>query len=121
MMICLGELLYGSSLTLLTAASSHAGSPALCLDKPIMGKAQYDGDQVYTHMYNHVHDAALLQIILKEQAGAGGMRVLKDAPAPGAGTAHLIAKLVSYLQAMMDKDTESAYTELAYGVNSDSD
>jgi hypothetical protein len=48
------------------------------------------------------------------------MRVLKDAPAPGAGTTHLVGKLVSYLQAMMDRDTDSAYTEMAYGVNFDS-
>jgi hypothetical protein len=49
MTICLGELLHGSSLTLLTVVSSCAGSPALCLDRPIVGKAQRDGDQVYTH------------------------------------------------------------------------
>jgi hypothetical protein len=65
------------------------------------------------YMYNHVYNAALLQIILKELAGADGVRVLKDAPAPGAGTAHLVTELVSYLQAMMDGDTSSAYTELA--------
>jgi hypothetical protein len=47
-----GELLYGSSLTLFTAASSCAGSLALCLDRPIMGKAQHYGDQVYTHTPN---------------------------------------------------------------------
>jgi hypothetical protein len=73
------------------------------------------------YTYNHVHNAALLQIILKELAGADGMWVLKDAPAPGTGTAHSVAKLVSYLQAMMGEDTGSAYTELAYGLNSNSD
>jgi hypothetical protein len=69
MTICLGELLYGSSSTLLTAASSHAGSPALCLDRPIVGKAQCNGDQVYTHTHTHTHmqarnAARLLFIVL---------------------------------------------------------
>ncbi len=72
------------------------------------------------YTYNHMHNSTLLQFILKELAGADGVRVLKDAPAPGTGTAHLVAKSVSYLQAMMDEDTNSAYTELAYGVSSDS-
>ncbi len=43
------------------------------------------------YTYNHVHDTASLQIILKELAGADGVRVLKDAPAPGTGTAHSVA------------------------------
>jgi hypothetical protein len=43
------------------------------------------------YTYNHVHDATLLQFILKELAGANGVRVLKDALAPGTGTAHLVA------------------------------
>jgi hypothetical protein len=37
------------------------------------------------------------------------------------GTMHLVAESVFYLQAMMGEDTDSAYTELAYGVSSDSD
>jgi hypothetical protein len=45
----LGGLLYGYSSTLLTAASRCAGSPALCLDKLIVGKAQRTGDRVCTH------------------------------------------------------------------------
>jgi hypothetical protein len=72
------------------------------------------------YTYNHMHDATLLQFILKELVGADGIRVLKDAPAPGTGTAHLVSKSVSYLQAMMGEDTNSAYTKLAYGVSSDS-
>ena len=48
------------------------------------------------YTYNHVHDATLLQFILKELAGADGVRVLKDAPA-GTGAAHLVAESVSYL------------------------
>ncbi len=73
------------------------------------------------YTYNHVHNTALLQFILKELAGADGVRVLKDALALGSGTAHSVVKLVSYLQAMMGEDTNSLYTKLAYGVNSDSE
>ncbi len=40
------------------------------------------------YTYNHIHDATSLQGILKELAGADGVRKLKDAPAPGIGTAH---------------------------------
>jgi hypothetical protein len=72
------------------------------------------------YTYNHVHDAALLQIILKELAGADGVQILKEAPALGTGTAHLVAKSVSYLQVMMNGDTNSAFTESAYGVSSNS-
>jgi hypothetical protein len=53
------------------------------------------------YRYNQVHNATLLQIIPKELVGAGGVRVLKDAPAPSTGTTHLVTELVSYLQAMM--------------------
>jgi hypothetical protein len=49
------------------------------------------------YTYNHVHNTASLQIILKELVGADGVRVLKDAPAPSTGTAHLVANSVSYL------------------------
>ncbi len=63
----------------------------------------------------------MLHFILKELAGADSVRVLKDAPALGTGTAHLVAESVSYLQAMMGEDTNSAYTKLVYGVSSDSD
>ncbi len=69
------------------------------------------------YTYNHVHNATLLQFILKELAGAAGVRVLKDAPTPGTGTAHLVAESVSYLQAMMGEDTNSLYTKSAYGVS----
>jgi hypothetical protein len=72
------------------------------------------------YMYNHVHDTTLLQFILKDLAGANGVRILKDSPAPGTGTVHSVAKSVSYLQAMMGKDTNSAHTKLAYGVSSNS-
>jgi hypothetical protein len=63
------------------------------------------------YTYNHVHDMTLLLIILKELAGIDGLRVLKNAQAPGTGTAHSVAELVSYLQAMMGEDTDSAYTK----------
>jgi hypothetical protein len=68
------------------------------------------------YTYNHVHDAASLHIILKELAGTNGMRVLEDAPALSAGTTHLVAVSVSYLQVMMNKDTNSAYTIHQIGV-----
>ncbi len=58
---------------------------------------------------------------ITELAGVDGMRVLKDTSAPGAGTTHLVAKLVSYPQAMMGGDTNSEYTKLAYSLNSNSD
>jgi hypothetical protein len=73
------------------------------------------------YTYNHVHNVTLLQFILKVLAGAGGIRVLKDTLAPGTGTMHLVAKSVSYLQAMMGEDTNSRYTKLAYGISSNSD
>ncbi len=72
------------------------------------------------YTYNHVHHAPSLQDILKELAGADGVRKLKDTPAPGTGTAHSVADSVSYLQAMMDADTDTDYSKLAYAVTSDS-
>ncbi len=65
------------------------------------------------YTYNHVHDAASLQTILMELAGANGVRVLKDAPAPSAGMACSVADLVSFLHSIMDGgDTNSEYTKL---------
>ncbi len=72
------------------------------------------------YTYNHMHDATLLQFILKELVGANSVRVLKDASAPGTGTAHSVAESVSYLQAMIGEDANSTYTKLAYCVTSDS-
>jgi hypothetical protein len=71
------------------------------------------------YTYNHVHDATSLQDIMKELAGADGVRKLKDAPAPGTGTAHSVADSVSYLQAM-DTDTDTDYSESAYAATSNS-
>jgi hypothetical protein len=49
------------------------------------------------------------------------MRVLKDAPAPSTGTVHSVADSVSFLYSMMDSDdSNSEYTELAYGATSNS-
>jgi hypothetical protein len=73
------------------------------------------------YMYNHVHDATLLQDIMKELAGADGVRKLKEVPAPGTGTAHSVANSVSYLSAMMDADTDTDYSESAYAATSDSE
>jgi hypothetical protein len=67
------------------------------------------------YTYNHVHDAMLLQVILMELVEADGVRILKDTPAPSTGAAHSVTDSVSYLQAVMDGDTSSKYTELAYG------
>jgi hypothetical protein len=72
------------------------------------------------YTYNHVHDATLLQTILTELAGADGVRALKDAPAPNAGTVHSVANSVSFLNSMMNIDSKSDYTESAYGASSDS-
>jgi hypothetical protein len=72
------------------------------------------------YTYNHVHDATSLQTILTELAGADGVRALKDAPAPSTGTVHSVANSVSFLNAMMHTDSDSEYTESAYGASSDS-
>jgi hypothetical protein len=59
---------------------------------------------------------------LTELAGADGVRVLKDAPAPSAGTAHSVADLVSFLYSMMDGDDSNlVYTKSAHGATSNSD
>ncbi len=73
------------------------------------------------YTYNHVHDATLLQDIMKELAGADRVRELKDAPATGTGTAHSVADLVSYLSAMLDADTNTDYLESAYAGTSNSE
>jgi hypothetical protein len=73
------------------------------------------------YTYNHVHNATSLQDIMKDLAGVDGVRELKDAPAPGTGTAHSVADLVSYLSAMMDADTDMDYSESAYAATSDSE
>ena len=71
--------------------------------------------------YNHVHDATLLQTILTELVGADGVRALKDAPAPNAGTAHAVANSVTFLNSMMlNSNTNSEYTKSAYRASSDS-
>jgi hypothetical protein len=73
------------------------------------------------YAYNHVHNAMLLQTILTELLGAHGVRALRDAPAPNAGTAHSVANSVSFLNSMMlNSDTNSEYTKSAYGASSDS-
>jgi hypothetical protein len=67
------------------------------------------------YTYNHVHNAMSLQTILTGLAGVDGVRVLKDAPAPSAGTAHSVANSVSFLHSMMDgDDSNMEYTKSAY-------
>ncbi len=73
------------------------------------------------YTYNHVHDATLLQDIMKELAGVDWVRELKDTPAPGTGTAHSVADLVSYLSSMMDANTDMDYSESAYAATSNSE
>jgi hypothetical protein len=73
------------------------------------------------YMYNHVHDATLLQDIMKDLAGADRVHKLRDASAPGTGTAHSVANLVSYLQAMMNADMGTDYLESANAATSNSD
>jgi hypothetical protein len=72
------------------------------------------------YTYNHVHDATSLQTILTELAGADGVRALKNAPAPNAGTAHSVANSVTFLNSLMNIDSSSDYTGSAYGAISDS-
>jgi hypothetical protein len=72
------------------------------------------------YTYNHVHDATLLQTILTELVGANRVRALKDAPASNAGTAHSVANSVSFLNATININSKSDYTESAYGASSDS-
>ncbi len=46
-----------------------------------------------------------------ELAEADGVRALRDAPAPYAGTAHSVANSVSFLNSMMlNSNTDSEYT-----------
>jgi hypothetical protein len=73
------------------------------------------------YTYYHMYNATSLQFILKELVGANGVQVLKEAPALGTRTAHLVAKSISYLQALMGEGTNSTYTKLAYTISSDSD
>jgi hypothetical protein len=74
------------------------------------------------YTYNHVHNAASLQTILTELAGADRVRVLKDAPTPSARTAHSVANLVSFLHSMMDGgDTNLEYTKSTYSTTSTSE
>jgi hypothetical protein len=72
------------------------------------------------YTYNHVHNATSLQTILTELTDADGVRALKDAPAPNAGTVHSVANSVSLLNTMVNGNTDSEYTKSAYGASSNS-
>ena len=74
-----------------------------------------------TYPYNHVHNATSLAVILKELAGADGVRDYKEAPAPSAGAAHSVTEAVTFLQQMIGGDNDSDYSESAFGVSTDSD
>ena len=58
-----------------------------------------------TYPYNHVHNATSLAVILKELAGADGVRNYKEAPAPSAGAAHSVTEAVTFLQQMIGGTT----------------
>jgi hypothetical protein len=88
-----------------TATESNYGN-IFCLAIHTIRKKEYT--------YNRVHNAASLQIILKELAGTDSV------VAPSTGTAHLVNETVSYLQVMMDGDTKSAYTKSVDSMNSNS-
>ncbi len=72
------------------------------------------------YMYNHVHDATLLQTILMELAGANGVRALRDAPAPNVGRVHSVADSASFLNTIMNGNTNLESTESAYNASSNS-
>ncbi len=76
----------------------------------MLSHQQRDIHEGYSHTPDHCQGAG----------GCVGVQVLKDAPGPGTGTAHSVAKLASYLQAMMGEDTDLAYTKLTYGRSSNS-
>jgi hypothetical protein len=75
------------------------------------------------YAYNHVHDAATVAAILKELAGADGVRKINDAPSP-TRTANAVSNQVSLPTQLLQEqhgasDTEN--TECASAVQSDSD
>eukprot|EP00804_Cyclotella_cryptica_P021145 CCRYP_001466-RA/>CCRYP_001466-RA protein AED:0.26 eAED:0.26 QI:0/0/0/1/0/0.25/4/0/985 len=73
--------------------------------------------------YNHAHDATTVAAILKELAGADGVRKLNDAPAP-TGTANAISNQVSLLTQLLQQQHDASDTErtkCASAVQSDSD
>ena len=62
-----------------------------------------------------------LQTILTELAGVNRVRVLKDAPAPNAGTARSVANSLSFLNSMMmNGNIDSKYIKSAYRASSNS-
>ena len=72
------------------------------------------------YTYNHVNHATSLQTIPTELAGANGVRALKDAPTPNTGTVHSVVNSITFLNSMMNIDSDSDYTKSAYGASSKS-
>eukprot|EP00804_Cyclotella_cryptica_P000999 CCRYP_012348-RA/>CCRYP_012348-RA protein AED:0.11 eAED:0.11 QI:0/0/0/1/1/1/3/0/1327 len=73
--------------------------------------------------YNHAHNATTVAAILKELAGADGVRKLNDAPAP-TGTANAVSNQVSLLTQLLQQQHDASNTEhtkAASAVQTDSD
>eukprot|EP00804_Cyclotella_cryptica_P012279 CCRYP_013859-RA/>CCRYP_013859-RA protein AED:0.31 eAED:0.31 QI:0/0/0/0.8/0.25/0.2/5/0/913 len=86
------------------------------------GITVYDS-QLALFSYNHTHDATTVAAILKELAGADGVRKLNNAPAP-TGTANTISNQVSLLTQLLQRQHEASNTErteCASAVQSNSD
>ena len=73
--------------------------------------------------YNHAHNATTVAAMLKELAGADGVRKLNDAPAP-TGTANAVSNQVSLLTQLLQQQhdaSDTEHTEAASAVQTDSD
>ena len=73
------------------------------------------------YSYDHVHDATSMAFILKELAGADGLRAKKLAPAPNISKANAVGKYCSILRNANDRwDGESSYADSSSKDGSDS-
>jgi hypothetical protein len=73
--------------------------------------------------YNHRHDAASINFMLKELAAADAVRQLSDAPEPTAGTANAVTNSMNLLTQMLQQANQQNedYEESAFAAQSDSD
>jgi len=75
------------------------------------------------YAYNHAHNATTVAAILKELAGANGVRNLNNAPAP-TGTTNAVSNQVSLLTQLLQQQhgvSNTDNTECASAAQSDSD
>jgi hypothetical protein len=72
------------------------------------------------YMCNHVHDATLLQIILKELAGANGIQFLKDASAQAQGLRIRLLNWFPTSKQWWVRIPTQCTPKLMYGMSSDS-